>query len=115
MNSKQGIRYIKRRIGDDLKNQILVRNGIICENEIKKKPSIHLCPRCEFVNSIEHKLCSCCSYPLTPSAFEEIKSEESRKLKILEEKHSKEIEMIRLEMENKFHKILERIELSRLA
>jgi hypothetical protein len=84
MNSKQGIRYIKRRIGDELKNQILVKNGIISENDIKKKPSIHLCPRCEFVNSIEHKLCSSCSYPLTPSAFEEIKSEEDRKLKILE-------------------------------
>ena len=76
MNLKQGLRYIKRRIGDDLKNQILVRNGIISESEIKKKPSIHLCPRCEFVHSIQYKICSSCSYPLTPSAFEEIKSEE---------------------------------------
>jgi hypothetical protein len=66
MNSKQGLRYIKRRIGDDLKNQILVRNGIVSESEIKKKPSIHLCPRCEFVNPIEYKLCSSCYYPLTP-------------------------------------------------
>ena len=31
MNSKQGTRYIKRRMGDDLKNQILVRNGIITD------------------------------------------------------------------------------------
>ena len=110
MNSKQGIRYIKRRIGDDLKNQILVRNGIISENEIKKKPSIHLCPRCEFVNSIEHKLCSSCFYPLTPSAFEEIKSEEDRKLKILEEKHSKEINSIREEMNNQFNEIISMIQ-----
>jgi hypothetical protein len=110
MNSKQGMRYIKRRIGDDLKNQILVRNGIISENEIKKKPSIHLCPRCEFVNSIEHKLCSSCSYPLTPSAFEEIKSEEDRKLKILEEKHSKEINSIREEMNNQFNQIISMIQ-----
>ena len=35
MNSKQDLRYIKRRIGDDLKNQILVRNGIITENEME--------------------------------------------------------------------------------
>ena len=28
MNSKQGSRYIKRRMGNDLKNQILVHNGI---------------------------------------------------------------------------------------
>jgi integrase/recombinase XerD len=31
MNSKQGSRYIKRRMGNDLKNQILVHNGIITE------------------------------------------------------------------------------------
>jgi len=29
MNSRQGSRYIKRRMGDELKKQILVRNGII--------------------------------------------------------------------------------------
>jgi hypothetical protein len=115
MNSKQGSRYIKRRIGDDLKNQILVRNGIISEHEIIRKPSILLCPRCEFVNSIEHKLCSSCSYPLTPSAFEEMKFEEDKKLKILEEKHSKEIQTIRQEMEDKFQKIFEKINISILS
>jgi hypothetical protein len=109
MNSKQGIRYIKRRIGDDLKNQILIRNGIISENEIKKKPSIHLCGRCRFVNSFENKLCSSCSYPLTPSAFEEMKSEEERKLKIIEEKHAKEIQLIRQEMEDKFQQIFSKL------
>jgi hypothetical protein len=114
MNSKQGTRYIKRRIGDDLKNQILVRNGIISENEIKKKPSIHVCPRCNFVNSIEHRLCSSCSYPLTPSAFEEIKSEEERKLKIIEEKHAKEIQLIRQEMEDKFQRIFSKIDVVKL-
>ncbi|HSF50464.1 MAG TPA: hypothetical protein VLA74_06865, partial [Nitrososphaeraceae archaeon] len=89
MNSKQGIRYIKRRIGDDLKNQILIRNGIISENEVKKKPSVHICPRCELVNTIESKYCSKCCYPLKLEAFDEIKNDEERKLKILEEKHSK--------------------------
>ncbi|HET9807170.1 MAG TPA: hypothetical protein VFP49_09700, partial [Nitrososphaeraceae archaeon] len=95
-------------------NQILIRNGIISENEIKKKPSIHLCGRCRFVNSFEHKLCSSCSYPLTPSAFEEMKSEEDRRLKILEEKHSKEIQLIREEMENKFQQIFSKIEVEKL-
>ena len=68
---------------------------------LKRSPQ-SICPRCEFVNSIEHKLCSSCSYPLTPSAFEEIKSEEDRKLKILEEKHHKEILHIKEEMNDKF-------------
>jgi integrase/recombinase XerD len=46
MNSKQGARYIKRRMGNDLKEQILVHNGIIAESEIKKKLSVLSCPRC---------------------------------------------------------------------
>src|SRR5205823_10686146 len=46
MNSKQGSRYIKRRMGNDLKNQILVHNGIIVDNEITKKPPVSICPRC---------------------------------------------------------------------
>ena len=115
MNSKQGLRYIKRRIGDDLKNQILIRNGIISENEVKKKLSVHICPRCELVNTIENKYCSKCSYPLKPEAYDEIKNDEDRKLKILEEKHSKEIHLIREEMENRFQMILNKINISQLS
>ena len=32
MNSKQGSRYIKRSMGNDLKQKILVQNGIISEH-----------------------------------------------------------------------------------
>lgn len=73
MNSKQGTRYIKRRMGDDLKQKILLLNGIISPEELKTKSSILNCPRCNLVNAIENKYCSQCSYPLVPSAFEEIK------------------------------------------
>jgi hypothetical protein len=34
MNPKQRARYIKRRMGNDLKQKILVQNGIISENLI---------------------------------------------------------------------------------
>ena len=40
MNSKQGTRYIKRRMGDELKTKILQRNGILQETEMKTKPSV---------------------------------------------------------------------------
>lgn len=78
MNSKQGSRYIKRRMGDDLKNQILVRNGIISEESAAahRKPSVLCCARCSLVNAIDNKFCSKCSYPLTPQAYEEIKASE---------------------------------------
>jgi integrase/recombinase XerD len=49
MNSKQGSRYIKRRMRDELKKQILVRNGIISEDEFPKKPSVLSCGRCGFL------------------------------------------------------------------
>jgi len=81
MNSKQGSRYIKRRMGEDLKNQILVHNGIISEEyaATQRKPSILNCPRCALINAIDNKFCSKCSYPLIPSAFDEIKASEAIK------------------------------------
>jgi hypothetical protein len=89
MNSKQGSRYIKRRMGNDLKNQILVHNGIITEEAavMQRKPSVSTCPRCNLVNTIENKYCSKCSYPLFPSVFEEIKAEENKRYEYLEKKY----------------------------
>jgi integrase len=85
MNSKQGSRYIKRRMGNDLKLKILEYNGIISPQELERKPSIQNCPRCELVNAIENKYCSKCSYPLVPSAYDEIKEKEEKRLKKMEE------------------------------
>ena len=76
MNSQQGRRYIKNRMGDELRNKILEQNGIEINTELKPKPTIAVCPRCELVNQIEYKYCSKCSYPLNPEAFEEIKQTE---------------------------------------
>ena len=86
MNSKQGARYIKRRMGNDLKQKILVQNGIILEQQIEKKPPVLNCPRCSLVNAADNKYCSKCSYPLIPSAFEEIKAAEDIKFRALEER-----------------------------
>jgi RNase P subunit RPR2 len=87
MNSKQSARYIKRRMGNDLKQKILVQNGIISEQQIEKKPSILNCPKCSLINAIENKYCSKCSYPLVPSAFDEIKAAEDEKIQALETKY----------------------------
>jgi integrase/recombinase XerD len=89
MNSKQGTRYIKRRMGDELKNKILAHSGIITEQEVAKKPTILKCGRCSHLNPIEHKLCSTCGYPLTPTAYEEIKLAEDVRIRSLEEKYEK--------------------------
>ena len=94
MNSKQGTRYIKRRMGDELKNQILTRNGIKTEEIFEQKPAVHLCPKCNFTNAMDIKYCSKCSYPLTPQAFDEIKEEENKKIQELEEKMNRQFTQI---------------------
>jgi hypothetical protein len=110
MNSRQSSRYIKRRMGDELKNKILVRNGIIQDPDMKSKPSVLNCPRCQLVNAIENKYCSNCSYPLTPQAFDEIKNEEDKRFNELQELHNREIVSIRQDMEVKFTEIISLIQ-----
>ena len=74
MNSKQGARYIKRRM------------GIFSDQDKVKRPSVLNCPRCSLVNAMENKYCSKCSYPLVPSAFDEIKANEDMKFRAIEER-----------------------------
>ena len=108
MNSKQGSRYIKRRMGDDLKNQILIRNGIISEESAaaQRKPSVLSCARCSLVNAMDNKFCSKCSYPLTPQAYEEIKAQEDVKFKAMDQKYEQDMKAIREEMNHQFSQIM---------
>ncbi len=106
MNSKQSARYIKRRMGNDLKQKILVQNGIISEQELEKKPSILNCPRCSLVNAIENKYCSKCSYPLVPSAFDEIKDAENKKIQQIQDKYEQDMQKMREEMHQNFSQII---------
>ncbi|MGA9168672.1 MAG: hypothetical protein WBZ20_00820 [Nitrososphaeraceae archaeon] len=110
MNSKQGTRYIKTRMGNDLKRQILIQNGIMVEQEIQKKPSILNCPRCTLVNAIDNKYCSKCSYPLVPSAFDEIKEAENMKIHAIEEGYKQDIKHMREEMNQQFGQIMSMIQ-----
>ncbi|MGC2428300.1 MAG: hypothetical protein WA421_14770, partial [Nitrososphaeraceae archaeon] len=106
MNSKQSARYIKRRMGNDLKQKILVQNGIISEQQIERKPSILNCPRCSLVNAIENKYCSKCSYPLIPSAFDEIKEAENKKIQQIQDKYEQDMQKMREEMHQNFSQII---------
>ena len=80
MNSRQGSRYIKNRMGTDLKQKILEQNGIsLGVKQIKY--SIVDCPRCQLVNPLENKYCSKCSYLLKPEAYDELKQKEENEMK----------------------------------
>ena len=92
MNSKQGSRYIKGRMGNELKNKILEYNGINTSNTVVKRPLVLECARCQFINLLENKFCSKCSYPLTPEAFDQLKQNEEQRFKDLEDKLIKDME-----------------------
>lgn len=115
MNSKQGTRYIKRRMGNDLKQKILEYNGIVPPLYLEKKPSILNCARCNLINAIDSKYCLKCSYPLVPSAFEEIKEAEIVKINQMEEKYEKEMKEMREHIEKRLHQIFEKIDVKKLT
>jgi integrase/recombinase XerD len=77
-------------MGNDLKNQILVHNGIITEESAvaQRKPSVLSCARCSLVNAVDNKFCSKCSYPLTSQAYKEIKAQEDERFKAMEQKYT---------------------------
>ena len=81
MNSRQGSRYIKNRMGNDLKEKILEQNGIILDTSKVKRSTVIDCPRCQLINQLENKYCSKCSYPLKPEAYEELKEKEEKEIK----------------------------------
>lgn len=108
INSRQGARYIKAKIGNELKRTILAQNGIITEGDdsLKVNHAVLICGRCNLVNTIEDKYCSSCTYPLTPQAYEEIKEDEDRKLKTLAERHAQEMKVMREVMNQQFSQIM---------
>lgn len=114
MNPQQGRRYIKNRMGDELQNKILEQNGIIIGDDLKPKPTIMVCPRCEIVNQIENKYCSKCTYLLNSSTYEEIKQNEENNIIELEKKYAEKISTLTNEMELKFQQLLSKIELQKL-
>ena len=86
MNSKQGSRYIKNRMGSGLKRQILAHNGITSDDkELEVRPAVLNCHRCFYVNAVENKVCSKCSYQLTFQEYENAKEREA-KIESMEER-----------------------------
>jgi integrase/recombinase XerD len=108
MNSRQGSRYIKSRMGGDLKRAILAQNGIALGNDeaLRPKPAVRDCPRCNLINACENKYCSKCSYPLIPQAYEEIKVQEDERHKAIEQKYEQDMKAIREEMNHQFSQIM---------
>ena len=104
MNSRQGSRYINKRMGNELKNKILEHSGISIE-PLKKQTSVPTCPRCNVVNIVENKYCCSCSYPLSIQAYDEIKQNEEKRYLELERKYINKITTIENQMDTLLHKV----------
>jgi hypothetical protein len=104
MGSKQTARYIKRKMGDELRNKILEHNGIRLPRENILQPAVRTCGRCNYVNRFESKYCERvgCNYPLTQMALDEMKKhEESRMTSVIDERlrdKDSEIQILRVQM-----------------
>lgn len=116
MNSVQPARYIKNRWGDDLRNKILLENGIINDVEAKSMSVNADCARCQLVNPLENKYCSACGYPLSVTAYEELKATENEELNLLkiqlEEKDRRlrqTVEALEIKSKNSIDKIEKQI------
>jgi integrase/recombinase XerD len=111
MNSRQGSRYIKARMGTELKRTILAQNGISIAGDeaLKPSPSVRECARCNLINTFESKYCSKCTYPLVPDAYNEIKEAEISKLEALEQKHLLEMTNLEEKMEQRFSQVISMI------
>jgi integrase/recombinase XerD len=62
------------------------------------------------VNAIDNKYCSKCSYPLVPSAFDEINEAENRKLQGMEQRYENNMRTMREEMNQQFVHIMSMIQ-----
>ena len=96
------------------KTKILEYNGIIAEDIHKKKSPISICPRCEFVNALENKYCSKCSYPLTPEAFDQIKQSKETRFMDMEKRYTEKLENITMDMEKRLQQILLKVNVENL-
>ena len=106
MNTKQRARYTKMKIGKDLRNKILARDGIILDKSEMPKPSVIICWKCRHINGFDYQVCEHCNYPLHQNVLDKMKSEEDLRYKRMEEKME--------QMETKFQQIISKIDLSKL-
>lgn len=82
MDSKQGARYVKTKMGDELRNKILEHSGIKLTNETSQS-AIRTCGRCNYISKFESKYCDKCNYPLTQMVLDELKKQEESKMNII--------------------------------
>jgi hypothetical protein len=102
MNSRQPARYMKTRMGNILKGQILAREGMTVGEELKAKPAVLVCQKCTYVNALENKICSKCDWPLNQKVLKEIDNQNLNEIQALRV----QIRAIQEESERRFNHLV---------
>ena len=112
-NSQMHLKYL-HYFGNESNDSLLEAYGIVSKYEQKSNVlKSRQCPQCNEPNKPDSKYCVVCGLVLSYNAYNEIlekQQEKESEVQILKEKY----DVIRKEMEEKFQKILEKIEVARL-
>jgi predicted amidophosphoribosyltransferase len=111
-------RYI-HKFGNEACESILEARGILrIDQKMTDLLQSKLCPNCGEPNKPDSKFCAKCRMVLTYDAYSETlenQKEKESEVQLLKEKYEQDMKSIREEMENKFQRILARIDTGKLS
>ncbi len=114
--SQMHLKYL-HYFGNESSESLLEAYGLIDHGIQINQLSSKQCPNCNEGNKPDSKFCAKCRMVLTYDAYGETlqnQKEKESEVKVLKEKYEQDMTAIRKEMEDKFQKILEKIEVARL-
>jgi hypothetical protein len=89
-------------MGQDLRNQILIRDGIQPERSSDKKP-VTICQNCNTINAREYDNCINCQFPMTPKAVEAVRTKDQQHLNRIVEDHKHEMQLLETKLKMEMH------------
>jgi integrase len=105
--------------GNESSESILEAHGIVTKSqEAFDKLASKQCPNCNEPNKLDSKFCAKCRMVLSYDAYSDTIEERNQKnseLLALQDKHDRELKLLRQEMEIKFDKILAKIDVKKLS
>jgi integrase/recombinase XerD len=116
-NSNMSQKYI-HYFGNESSESLLEAYGIVTNNSVpidRLNPKI--CPNCSEGNTQDARFCSKCKMIMSLEGYQEaLESQKQKESEVqkLQEKYEQDMKFMREEMENKFHQIIQKIEISKL-
>ena len=110
MNSKQGTRYIKNRLGNDLKEKILNTMELYLKMQVKRKLLLLIAQGVNLLMLLKINIVQNVVIPLKPEAYDEIKGMEEKRIKTLEQKYENDMKTFREDMNKQLSEMMLKIQ-----